>query len=78
MLTVPYVKINLREETRPMEFVEQVIFSGKWIVILDSDFVELPIIDTYSKGPIFLFHKQHWSVPREFARLNETLINEIF
>ena len=71
------MKINLREETIPLELVEQVIYSGKWILILYSDFVEMPIIDTHSKGPIFLIYKQHWSAPRGYAQLNETLISEI-
>ena len=59
-LMIIETKINLREENRPLELVEQVIYSGKWILILDSDFVELLIIDTHSKGSIFLFHKQRW------------------
>ena len=77
-LMVPSTKINLREETRPLDFFEQVIYSLKWILIIDSDFVKLPIIDKHSKGLIFLFHKQHWSTPRGYALLDETLINEIF
>ena len=52
-MMVPRMKINLREETRPLELFEQVIYSGKWILILDSDFVEISIIDTHSKGSIF-------------------------
>ena len=77
-LMIPCTNINLREETRPLELIEQIINSWKWILILYSDFVELPIIDTHSKGPILFLYKQHWSSPRGYARLNETLISEIF
>ena len=56
-LMVPLTKINLREETRPLDLIEQIIYSGKWVFILESDFVEIPIIDTHFKGSIFLFHK---------------------
>ena len=77
-MMVTLTKINLWLETRPLKLVEQVIYSGKWILILDSDFIELPIIDTHSKGSIFLFHKQHSTSPRWYARPNETLIIEIF
>ena len=77
-MMVPLMKIKLQEETRPLKLIEQVIYSRKLILILDSDFVELPITDTYSKGSIFLFHKQQWSAPRGYALLNETFISEIF
>ena len=58
-LMVPSTKINLREETTTLELVKLVIYSGKWILILDSDFVELSIIDTQFKVCIFPFNKQH-------------------
>ena len=77
-LMVPGTKIDHREETRPLELVEQVIYSWKWILILDSEFVELLIIDTHSKGSIIIFHKQRWSAPKGYAWLSETLISEIF
>ena len=57
LLMEPLTKMNLGEETRPLELVEQVIYYGKWILILGSNFVELSIMDTHSKGSIFLFHK---------------------
>ena len=46
-LMIIETKINLREENRSLDFFEQVISFGKWILILDSYFVELSIIDTY-------------------------------
>ena len=54
-LMIPWTKINPREETRPLELIEHNINSGKWILILYSDFVELPIIDTHFKGSILCF-----------------------
>ena len=73
-LMIIETKINLREENRPLEMVEQVIYSGKWILILDSDFVKLPIIDTNHKGSILLSHKQHWSAARGYSQMDEALI----
>ena len=57
---VPLMKLDSREETRPLEFVEQVIYYVKWILILDIYFVEMPIINTHSKVSIFPFHKQYY------------------
>ena len=59
-MIIPYTKINIIEEARPLKLIEQIIYSGKWILIPDSDLVELSIINTHFKGYIIIFHKQHW------------------
>ena len=76
-LIVPGTKINLQEETRPLEMIEQVIYYGNLLPVIHIDFVELPIIDTHPKGSIHFFHKPHMNALREYARLDEALICEI-
>ena len=58
-LMIPGTKIILREETRPLELIELVIYFGKWIIVLHNDLFEIPIINTHPKGSSILFHKYH-------------------
>ena len=54
-MIIPEMKINLREEGRPFDLIEEFIYSTKWITILYSNFIEMTIIDTNVNGSIIIF-----------------------
>ena len=45
----------------------------KWIAILDSDFIQTPIIDIEPYTTSWLFDEQNWSSRRRSAGTNPTL-----
>jgi hypothetical protein len=51
---VARLHINLTEVFFPHELIKEVIDSGNRVSISDCDFIQSPVINTESPGPIFL------------------------
>src|SRR5581483_4360861 len=76
-LMVSGSRIDFGEVCRSLQLVEQIINTRKRITILDSNLVQLPIIDAHAKRSIFLFDEQHGGSPRRRAGSNESLIQQL-
>ncbi|KAK4716441.1 hypothetical protein R3W88_014779 [Solanum pinnatisectum] len=58
-LMIARFEVYLRKVTSTLKLVEQVINPRDRIIVLDCDFVQLPIVNAHSKRTVFLFHEQH-------------------
>ncbi|KAK4734393.1 hypothetical protein R3W88_008654 [Solanum pinnatisectum] len=56
-LMISRYEVYLRETSGTLKLVEKVMNSRKGIFILYGDLVQLVVIDTHSKGTIFLSHE---------------------
>src|SRR5581483_5970934 len=58
-LVVSGSKIDLGEIGRSLQLVEQIINTRKRITVLDSNLVQLPVINAHAKRSILLLDEQH-------------------
>ncbi|KAK4731637.1 hypothetical protein R3W88_024625 [Solanum pinnatisectum] len=56
-LMIDQFEVYLRKASGTLKLIQNIISSNKWILILDSDLVDLTVINTYPKRIIFLPHK---------------------
>src|ERR1043165_9679636 len=75
-LVITRPQINLRIIAGALKLVKEIINARKRVTVLDGHFVQLTVINTHTKAPILLLHKQNISSPRGRARSNETLFQE--
>ncbi|PHT99314.1 hypothetical protein BC332_31753 [Capsicum chinense] len=47
---------SILEKNGTLKLVKQFVDSGKWILVLDRNFIEMMVINTYSKRTVFLAH----------------------
>ncbi|KAF3626893.1 hypothetical protein FXO38_29011 [Capsicum annuum] len=73
-LMIARSEVYLREIAGTLKLVKQVIDSGKRILVLDCDFIELMVINAHSEISIFFAHEQHWCTPRGNTGPDESLI----
>lgn len=71
MLVIPQPQINLKV-TRTLKLIKLTI--NPTDNILYFDLVQLTVLNTLSKRPIFLFYEQYCSAPCSCDVLNKTLI----
>lgn len=76
-LIIAKSEVYLRKVTGTLQLVEQVIYSRKWILILNYDLVQQTIVNTHSKGTIFPTHEQNWYALRENTGPDESFIQKI-
>lgn len=76
-MMLPQMKINLREVSKNLKLVKKIINPRKRVLILHSDFIQLSVVYTHSKGPVITMYKEHRSTPWENTKINEVLIKKI-
>jgi hypothetical protein len=57
---VARVYINITELFGPLELIKEVIDSGNWVLVLDCDFIQGPVINVEFPGLVFLLHQYDW------------------
>lgn len=62
-LVITQSEFNLVELTRSLELNTNIIYSWNMILILNSNLIQLSIINTHFERFILLSNKQHWSTP---------------
>jgi hypothetical protein len=55
---VTQMKIDLQKDLRTSKLIKKDVDAGQRVLVLDSDSIQGPIIDTQPQGLIFLLHKQ--------------------
>src|SRR5581483_10074182 len=63
-LMVSGSKIDFGEVCRSLQLIKQIVNARKRITVLNSNLVQLPVIDAHAKRSIFLFDEQHGGSPR--------------
>ena len=53
------------------------VYPWKRILILHSNSIQLPIVNTQPQHAIFLLHKQHWGFPWRCTRTNKSLTQQV-
>src|SRR6185436_7648668 len=72
-LKIARTKINLREYTSTSKQIEEILNTGQWMLVLDSDCIQLPIIHTHPLRAILLIYQQQWKSPRREAAMDIAL-----
>ena len=75
IVTIP--QVNLGKHLCSSHLIKEVIKTRKRILVLHSDFVQLPIINTQPECTIFLLHKQNWCSLRRHTRHDILLLQEV-
>jgi hypothetical protein len=60
-LVVARLQINLNEVFVPHKLIKEVIDSGNRVPVSNRDFIQSPIINLESPGPIFIIHQYDWA-----------------
>src|SRR6185295_12136966 len=55
-LKIARTQINLREYTSTSKQIKQILNTGQWMLVLNGNYVQLPIIDTHSLRAILLIY----------------------
>jgi hypothetical protein len=53
--------INLTEVFGPRELIREVVNSGNRVPVADCDFIQGPVINAESPGPVSLLHQHDWA-----------------
>jgi hypothetical protein len=56
-LMITQMKINLRKDSYTDKLMKENVDAGQWILVLDSDGIQWPVVNTQSQGLVFLLHK---------------------
>jgi hypothetical protein len=62
---VARLQINLTGVFGPRELIKEVVDSGNRVPVSDCDFIQGPVINVESPGPIFLLHQHNWTLTRQ-------------
>jgi hypothetical protein len=57
-LVIPRTQIELGEEARPMELVQQLVDDGNGECVLDGERVERPVVDAEAPRPVRLLDEE--------------------
>mgnify|MGYP005835591863 CR=1 FL=1 len=73
-LVVPRSEVDLGEHLGPIELIKQIFDLGKWILVLDCNFIEGAIVNAHADGTV-LFAKNRIGDPQGEAlgRINPFL-----
>jgi hypothetical protein len=63
-LVVARLHINITKVFGPRELIKEVVDLGNRLSVLDSDFIQGPVINAELSGPIFLLHQHDWAPTR--------------
>jgi hypothetical protein len=63
-LVVARIQINLTEVFGPCDLIKEVVNSGNRVLDLDCYFIQGPVINVDSPGPMFLLHQHDWDPTR--------------
>jgi hypothetical protein len=55
------LQINLTELFSPHEMIQEVFDSRNWVLVSDHDFIQSPVINAESLGPVILLHQNDWA-----------------
>ena len=58
-LVVPRSEVDLGEHLGPIELIKQIFNLGKWILVLDCNFIEGAVVNAQEDGSVLLGHKQN-------------------
>ena len=58
-LVVPRSEVDLGEHLGPIELIKQIFNLGKWILVLDCNFIEGAVVNAQADGTVLLCHKQN-------------------
>ena len=58
-LVVPRSEVDLGERIGPIELIKQIFNLGKWILVLDCNFIEGAVVNAQADGTVLLCHKQN-------------------
>ena len=64
------LEIDICEGTSFARAIEEIRDERKWIVVLNGYFVESAVVDTQTKGAIFLLNKENWGCHWGFRRFD--------
>jgi aspartate-semialdehyde dehydrogenase len=64
---------NLREYTSTLKLIKKILYAGQWMLVLDGNCVQIPIIDAHSLRAILLLYKQYRKSPRREAAMDIAL-----
>ena len=76
-LMIPWSQIDLQEHCSPLQLIEQVVDTRKWVLILDQDLIQLPIVYAESHWSIIFLDKQQWCSPLWSTRSDESKVLQL-
>ena len=74
-LVIPRTQIELGEEARPMELVQQLVDDGDGERVLDGERVERPVVDAETPRPIRLLDEEDRGRERRVAAPYDALLD---
>jgi hypothetical protein len=70
---IPRTQINLREYTSTLKLIKKILNMGQWMLVLDGDCIQIPIIEAHSLHAILLLYKQYTKSLRREAAMDIAL-----
>ena len=74
-LVIPRALVELGEEARPVELVQQLIDDGDGECVLDCECIECPVVDIEMPRRVWLFDEEHRGQERRVAAPHDALLD---